>query len=90
MAFGFDAVKLDGCGAEYSLDLWASLINATGKAIETENCHWGYTLPNATWCPWNFYRTSGDVSASFGSIMGNLATVPPLADKNLSTPGCWA
>lgn len=90
IAFGFDAVKLDGCGAEYNLDLWASLINETGKAIETENCHWGATLPNATWCPWNFYRTSGDVSANFGSVMGNLETVPPLADKNLSTPGCWA
>jgi hypothetical protein len=47
-------------------------------------------VPNATWCPWNFYRTSGDVRASFDSIMGNLATVIPLADKNLSTPGCWA
>ena len=30
--------------------------------------------------------TSGDVRANFGSIMGNLATVPPLAAKNLSTP----
>jgi len=90
MAFGFDAVKLDGCGREYNLDLWSSLIAQHGKAIEIENCHWGDTVPNATWCPWNFYRTSGDVRANFGSIMGNLATVPPLAAKNLSTPGCWA
>merc|ERR1712147_62399 len=30
-------------------------------------------------CPWNFYRTSGDVRARFSSVMGNL-----------SYPGCWA
>ncbi len=83
-------MQLDGCGREYNLDLWSSLIAQHGKAIEIENCHWGDTIPNATWCPWNFYRTSGDVRANFGSIMGNLATVPPLAAKNLSTPGCWA
>jgi len=79
-----------GCGAERDLDLWTSLITSHGKAIETENCHWGGTIPNATWCPWNFYRTSGDVRANFASILGNLATVIPLAAQNLSTPGCWA
>ena len=72
------------------MDLWSSLITSHGKAIEIENCHWGGTIPNATWCPWNFYRTSGDVRANFGSILSNLATVIPLAAKNLSTPGCWA
>ena len=90
IAFGFDAVKLDGCGAEMSLDLWSGLIASHGKAIEIENCHWGGTIPNASWCPFNFYRTSGDVRANFDAIMGNLETVMPLAAKNLSTPGCWA
>jgi hypothetical protein len=23
-------------------------------------------------CPWNFYRTSGDVRANYGSVVGNL------------------
>ena len=50
-AFGFDAVKLDGCGKELDLTLFAALMNKTGKAIEIENCHWGNTIPNATWCP---------------------------------------
>lgn len=59
-------------------------------SLSSENCHWGETIPNATWCPWNFYRSSGDVRANWGSILGNLATVPPLAAKNLSFPGCWA
>lgn len=39
------------CGIEYDLDLWASLINTTSpKSLMVENCHWGFTLPNATWC----------------------------------------
>eukprot|EP00435_Cladocopium_sp_Y103_P012518 s197_g3.t1 len=88
--FGFDAVKLDGCGQQKDLDKWADLFNKTGRAIMIENCHWGGTVPNATWCPWNFFRTSGDVRASYGSIVGNLLTTVEWAQKNLSKPGCWA
>ena len=55
-----------------------------------ENCHWGGTIPNATWCPWTYYRSSGDINSSWGSIINNLNTVFPLAAKNLSTPQCWA
>lgn len=90
VAYGFDAVKLDGCGAEYDLTKFNNLIDATGRPITIENCHWGGTIPNATWCPWNFYRSSGDVRANYASIIGNLQTTIPLAAKNLSTPGCWA
>ena len=68
--FGFDSVKLDGCGAQRDLDLWANLMNASGRAIMIENCHWGGTTPNATWCPWNFFRTSGDVRASYAAQFG--------------------
>jgi hypothetical protein len=55
-----------------------------------ENCHWGLTLPNATWCPWTYYRSSGDIRAEYASIVSNLNSVPPLAAQNLSTPECWA
>ena len=88
--FGFDSVKLDGCGAQRDLNVWADLMNKSGKAIMIENCHWGGTVPNATWCPWNFFRTSGDVRASYGSIVGNLQTTVQWATKGLSRPGCWA
>ena len=37
-----------------------------------------------------FYRSSGDVRASYASIQHNLATTVPLAQQNLSYPGCWA
>jgi hypothetical protein len=87
---GYDSIKLDGCGKEYDLDLWASLLNATGRAFLIENCHWGDTLPNATWCPWSYYRSSGDIRANYGSVMNNLQSVIPLAQKNLSYTDCWA
>lgn len=58
-----------------------------------ENCHWGSRKPfepNATWCPWNFYRTSGDVRANYASVVGNLNSVFKFTSRNLSYPGCWA
>ena len=90
LAYGFDSVKLDGCGAQLDLNLWSRLFNESGKSIMIENCHWGRTLPNATWCPWNLYRTSGDVRASYGSVVANLQTTVKLAQAGLSRPGCWA
>lgn len=88
--FGFDAVKLDGCGTQRDLDTWSQLLNGTGRPVMIENCHWGGTVPNSTWCPWNFFRTSGDVRASYGSVVGNLQTTVQWAQKGLSKPGCWA
>merc|ERR1712151_250073 len=64
-----------------------------GKPVMVENCHWGSRvpfMPNATWCPWNFYRTSGDVRAKYSSVIGNLNSVGRFNSRNLSTPGCWA
>jgi len=95
---GFDSYKLDGCGAQTDMQLWDDVIKATpaksGRdAIMVENCHWGSKVPykpNATWCPWNFYRTSGDVRANYGSVVGNLQSTVPSAQQNLSYPGCWA
>ena len=46
--------------------------------------------PNATWCPWNMYRTSGDVRARYSSVVGNLKTTAFYATNTLSYPGCWA
>merc|ERR1711871_44714 len=96
--FGFDSWKLDGCGAQTDMQLWDDLIKATkpttGRdAIMVENCHWGSRVPfepNATWCPWNFYRTSGDVRATYASVVGNLQTTIKYATTGLSRPGCWA
>lgn len=92
--FGFDAWKLDGCGVQTDMQLWDDLIKADGgKPVMVENCHWGSRVPfepNRTWCPWNFYRTSGDVRAKYSSVIGNLNTVHKFSSQNLSYPGCWA
>lgn len=94
--YGFDGIKLDGCGAEMDLDLWARLINATGRRVMIENCHWGKTLPNKTWCPFNFYRTSGDISVSYGSAVKNMLTQlrvdkkTGVSPQDLARPGCFA
>ena len=99
--FGFDGIKLDNCGQQKDLQLWADLINATGKPVTIENCHWGFTVPhqaiagqvpdhaNGVWCPWNFYRTSQDVRARFANVVKNLESTVPFARKGLSFPGCW-
>lgn len=96
--YNFDSWKLDGCGGETNLVLFNKYILAAGKAITVENCHWGSvdpfkpdpSLPPAEGCPWNLYRSCGDVRASYASILHNLATVDPLHKANLSYPGCWA
>lgn len=88
--YGFDSIKLDGCGQQRDLTLYASLFEAAGASILIENCHWGGTTPNATWCPWNYFRSSGDIEASYGSVVGNLQTTIQWANSGLSKPGCWA
>lgn len=86
----FKATDLTGITIQLDLDKWSSLIASTGKSILIENCHWGNTVPTADWCPWNYYRTSGDVRASYDSVLSNLMTTVQFAKSNLSTPGCWA
>lgn len=101
---GFDGVKLDGCGEFRNLTWWYKLINATGREILIENCHWGGTVPNSTGgdapcsgttpigdCPYNFYRTSGDISNNWGSMIRNLKTTTKFqGEVPLSRPGQWA
>eukprot|EP01061_Rhynchopus_euleeides_P036021 TRINITY_DN606_c0_g1_i1.p2 TRINITY_DN606_c0_g1~~TRINITY_DN606_c0_g1_i1.p2 ORF type:complete len:417 (+),score=173.06 TRINITY_DN606_c0_g1_i1:56-1306(+) len=102
--FGFDGIKLDGCGQFRNLTWWAQLLNETGRPMMIENCHWGGTVPGQTTgegpctgttdisdCPYNFYRTSGDINPSWGSMFKNLqTTVKFLGDVPLSRPGAWA
>ena len=80
------------------MQLYDDLIKATpaqgGRdAVLVENCHWGLKRPfkpTQKWCPWNLYRTSGDILAKYASVVGNLRTMNYYANNNLSYPGCWA
>jgi hypothetical protein len=92
VGYGFDEVKLDGCGEFLNLTYWAQLLNESGRPVLIENCHWGGDSPTLDWCPFNFYRTSGDINPSWNSWFSNLQTVIKFLDYNnpLSRPGCWA
>ncbi len=71
VAFGFDSVKLDGCGDFRDLHLWYKLFSAQ-RPVMIENCHWGADLPTVRDCPFHMFRTSGDIRAVWGEMFGNL------------------
>lgn len=82
----YDEVKVDSGGEFNDMDWWARELNATGRAIAVENCHQGHIIPNASWCPFQMWRTSGD-PAAIGWQYEMADTAPLLF---LSRPGCWA
>merc|ERR1719210_2155793 len=90
VGFGFDGVKIDACGQEKNLTYFANLFNKTGYRVLIENCHWGIDVPTKDWCPWHTYRTSGDIMATYGSMVRNLQTTIDYAQNGLSKPGCRA
>jgi alpha-galactosidase len=98
---GFDGVKYDRCNVQLNSTLYAELMNATGKSFLIEQCHWGICTdddtsscptPSRDWCPFNFFRTSGDVRETWNSWARNLMTTLPFLDESdpLSGPSCWA
>lgn len=103
--FGFDGVKIDGCGAQRNNTKYAELMRESGRNYTIENCHWGAmnsigckpgddgsACPSEDWCPFNWYRSSGDINAGEDSWYANLQTVIPYTKKEhpLSRRGCWA
>merc|ERR1711865_7505 len=71
----------------------------TGKAYDIENCHWGdctvddaSSCPTKDWCPFNWYRTSGDSDNGLGTWYGNMQTTIRFQswEAPVSQPGCWA
>lgn len=96
---GWDGVKFDGCGRMCNMTMYASLMNNTGKAFAIENCHWGdcsttdaSSCPTRDWCPFNWYRVSGDSNNGLGTWYKNLQGTIKFQDwdEPLSQPGCWA
>ena len=81
------------------MTMYADLMQQTGSAYEIENCHWGFctdddasSCPTADWCPFNWYRTSGDSDNGLGTWYRNLQTTKRFQawDAPASQPGCWA
>lgn len=96
--FGFDSWKLDGCGNEKNLAAFDKYLRqSTTQPIMVENCNWGRqqydpdpSLPPRQGCPFNFYRSSGDIQLSYASVLSNLASVERYRARNMSAPGCWS
>ena len=91
-AMGWDGVKFDGCGRMCNMTEYAELMNKTGKAFEIENCHWGdctdndaSSCPTKDWCPFNWYRTSGDSNNGLGTWYKNLQ----VRSHGLQLPSLW-
>lgn len=80
---GQDGVKIDSCGVQRNMTLYAELFNQTGKPILIENCHQGQNFPDGGdpdqmgpgWCPYNFFRTSGDIINVWDRVIENLLSV---------------
>lgn len=85
IGWGFDGVKIDSCGAQKNMTLYYQLFNATGKPVGIENCHQGQNITDGGnpgqmgkgWCPYNWFRTSGDIVNEWDRVMSNLMTVDP-------------
>ncbi len=91
--WGFDYVKVDWCGSWFMplnaptqygqiRDAIASATAQTGRPMVFSICNWGVDNP-WKWGPTtgNLWRTSGDINASWGSILNNfdIATSHPTA-----------
>ena len=89
---GFDGVKIDACGTSHNVSLYADLLNATGRPVRIENCHNSWPDFTTGFCPMNFYRSGGDISANIGDIIGEAYATVDAADlpNPRSGPGCWA
>ena len=86
---GFRGVKYDNCGLHNDMSLYTDLMNATGRTFMVERSDQGHGTPtNLTWCPYNMFRSSGDIRNSWSSLFHNLHTVSQYV--NLSRPDCWA
>ena len=105
---GFHGVKLDDCGDGTGLGLLERVkaINVSGRALLIENSNQGVGGPGAPAhngrdnptsadapCPFNLFRTGGDIVPDFGVVVDKLQrTVPYLGNasfKPISRPGCW-
>ena len=83
------------------IELYGELLNATGRQVTVENCHWGkcerrgcpeQQPDGSVYCPMHFFRTSGDIDESQYSWLRNLETAVRFLHSKapLAGRGCWA
>ena len=64
----------------------------SGRNYTIEDCHWGKctagddsSCPTKDWCPFNTFRTSGDIRPTYGSVVSNLLTAVPFNAGQVGT-----
>jgi alpha-galactosidase len=92
-AWGVDYLKYDNCnnqGVDWQVryNAMRDALAATGRAIVYSLCEWGqdnvWTWGAGTG---NLWRTTGDINASFGSMLSNFHT--NVALSSFASPGAW-
>jgi len=94
-AAGFESVKIDSCGLHSDIEHYAQLFNASGHRVMIEECAQGGVVgvrnATETWCPFNLFRTGGDIRPNFEGVISKLQRTIPYLDptRPVSRPGCW-
>eukprot|EP00035_Acanthoeca_spectabilis_P008907 m.160027 g.160027 ORF g.160027 m.160027 type:complete len:448 (+) comp14544_c0_seq6:62-1405(+) len=103
---GWGGIKIDSCGNQRDMAVWAAQFTLDGRNLLVESCGNGPNGTNPkkdtppmdafvqqveTTCPFSFFRVSEDAAPQFNSIIYNAnRVVPYLGSQPLSRPGCWA
>jgi alpha-galactosidase len=92
-SWGVDYLKYDNCNTDGSppekrYPVMRDALNATGRPIFFSMCEWGVDNP-ATWAGdvGNSWRTTGDISDSWSSMIGKFDQNAPL--YSYAHPGAW-
>jgi alpha-galactosidase len=93
-SWGVDYLKYDNCNnegisAQTRYLAMKNALAATGRPIVLSLCVWGQDDVATTWGPstGNLWRTTGDISANFASMLSNFNTNEQSAGS--SAPGQW-
>jgi alpha-galactosidase len=93
-SWGVDYLKYDNCNNEgisgqTRYTAMKNALAATGRPIVLSLCIWGQDDVATTWGPsiGNLWRTTGDISATFSSMLSNFNTNEQLAGS--ARPGQW-
>jgi len=92
-SWGVDYLKYDNCDTdsnkpEVRYPVMRDALNATGRKISYSMCEWGVDNP-VSWAPLvgNSWRTTGDISDNWNSMLSNLDQTEPLF--TYAGPGGW-
>ncbi|MGH3378421.1 MAG: glycoside hydrolase family 27 protein, partial [Actinoallomurus sp.] len=92
-SWGVDYLKYDNCNnqgvdAQARYKAMGDALKATGRPILYSICEWGSNQP-WNWAPaiGNSWRTTGDISDNWGSMLGNAHQNQQLA--SYAAPGAW-